>query len=208
MPDLLIGTLLVLAWVGAGTAAALFQRARRGRSSGLWFVIAVILGPFSLFLWGDANEPATLVVDRVPGQAAAGCTVLAAIDGSAESTDALLSAVRLLGHRVGVLVLVHVLDYDQMEMDGEQARQHGQELVRVAEARLPDDTPHPSVEVAVGRPADALLDLTVRESADLIVVGHRGRGLSRSVIGSVCDEVVRRSTVPVLVGGGARSGDR
>jgi nucleotide-binding universal stress UspA family protein len=39
------------------------------------------------------------------------------------------------------------------------------------------------------------------------VVGHRGRGLSRAVLGSVSDEVVRRSSRPVLVGAGVRPDD-
>jgi nucleotide-binding universal stress UspA family protein len=52
--------------------------------------------------------------------------------------------------------------------------------------------------VKVGRPADAIL--AAAESADLIALGTHGRGaLGRLLIGSVAEEVARRSPIPVLV---------
>ena len=54
-------------------------------------------------------------------------------------------------------------------------------------------------EMVVGDPALALVDTAARWGADLIVVGtHRQGGLEHFLVGSVAEQVVRRSTVPVL----------
>jgi len=46
----------------------------------------------------------------------------------------------------------------------------------------------------------ALLDLAERMNADLIVVGSHGRGgISRAILGSVAEGILRRSAMPVLV---------
>jgi nucleotide-binding universal stress UspA family protein len=51
-----------------------------------------------------------------------------------------------------------------------------------------------------GDVADGILSAAEAEGADLIVVGTRGRGgVERSLLGSVSDQVIRRSHCPVLV---------
>lgn len=53
--------------------------------------------------------------------------------------------------------------------------------------------------VEVGPPVDTLLAVAAREKADLIVMGTQGRsGLTRWVLGSTAERVVRQSTIPVL----------
>lgn len=51
-----------------------------------------------------------------------------------------------------------------------------------------------------GDPAEAIVEAAVAESADLIVVGsHQRRGVDRLVMGSVSEQVVRNSPIPVVV---------
>ena len=51
-----------------------------------------------------------------------------------------------------------------------------------------------------GNPADEVLRFAEEEGVDLIVVGSHGRtGLSRMLMGSVAEEIVRRAECPVLV---------
>ena len=56
-----------------------------------------------------------------------------------------------------------------------------------------------NVEVAVGRPADAIVRLARELEADLIVMATHGRtGLEHVVLGSVAERVVRLAPCPVL----------
>jgi nucleotide-binding universal stress UspA family protein len=48
------------------------------------------------------------------------------------------------------------------------------------------------------------VDLAERERVDLVVLGQRGTGLSRALVGSVADGVSGRSAVPVLLGSDQR----
>jgi nucleotide-binding universal stress UspA family protein len=53
---------------------------------------------------------------------------------------------------------------------------------------------------AVGDPAEAILEAAREADADLVVVGHRGRGfVARLTLGSVSTKVVQQAEQPVLV---------
>jgi nucleotide-binding universal stress UspA family protein len=55
------------------------------------------------------------------------------------------------------------------------------------------------VYIAPGDPVSRILERAAHEPSDLIVMGTNGRsGLSRLVLGSVTERVLRQSTVPVL----------
>ncbi|MCC6751068.1 MAG: universal stress protein [Deltaproteobacteria bacterium] len=55
------------------------------------------------------------------------------------------------------------------------------------------------VMVEVGHPATRIVEVARRASSDLIVMGTHGRhGLSRLLLGSVAQNVVRRAPCPVL----------
>jgi len=55
-------------------------------------------------------------------------------------------------------------------------------------------------ELAQGTPARAIVEEAASSNCDLIVMGTHGRsGIARAVAGSNAEEVVRRSSVPVLV---------
>jgi nucleotide-binding universal stress UspA family protein len=56
-----------------------------------------------------------------------------------------------------------------------------------------------TVRVEAGEPSDAILRVAAEDRADLVVMGTHGRtGLSRLLIGSVAEAVLRRSSCPVL----------
>jgi len=70
-------------------------------------------------------------------------------------------------------------------------------LERAREQHLPGITT--TLHVADGTPAAAILDHARRTAADMIVTGTRGRhGVARALFGSVAEEVMRGSEVPVL----------
>jgi nucleotide-binding universal stress UspA family protein len=54
-------------------------------------------------------------------------------------------------------------------------------------------------EVAYGSPGEEIVRCAERDGASTIVVGRRGAGLSRAVLGSVSEHVVRNAKQPVVV---------
>lgn len=55
-------------------------------------------------------------------------------------------------------------------------------------------------EVEVGRPAATIVEVADDDDVDMIVMGSHGReGLSRILLGSVAEHVLRESPVPVTV---------
>jgi nucleotide-binding universal stress UspA family protein len=57
-----------------------------------------------------------------------------------------------------------------------------------------------SYQVTIGTPAKSILELAIAQQASLIVMMSHGRGwFKRAIMGSVADEILRRSTVPVLI---------
>ena len=57
-----------------------------------------------------------------------------------------------------------------------------------------------SSKVIVDMPSKAILDICRSENIDLIVITTHGRsGLGRAIVGSVADQVIRQSGIPVMV---------
>jgi nucleotide-binding universal stress UspA family protein len=201
MPDVLFAVLVLVTWVAVGLAAVVYL-GRHGRRSPAWVVIGLALGPVLLPIALEIVQREGTVLSRSVagnGATAAHLTVLVAVDGSEESDEAMADAVRLLPPEGARFILLTVLDPDLGENDP-QARREAEELldsraVRVREGGLPT-----VLEVAAGEPAHVILERAGAEAVDLVVLGRRGRGLSQMLIGSVADQVVRRSPRPVLLG--------
>jgi nucleotide-binding universal stress UspA family protein len=104
-------------------------------------------------------------------------------------------------------VLLHVVDPSRVGYEAvgtpaeewyERERRQAEELLDEAATRLPAASVEGLVEV--GRPASVIVEVAERETVDHVVVGSHGRsGVSRVVLGSVAESVVRRSPVPVTV---------
>ena len=58
---------------------------------------------------------------------------------------------------------------------------------------------HFYVHARIGKPADEILDLARQVGADLIIVGSKGAGVERLVLGSVSEKVVREAGCTVEV---------
>jgi nucleotide-binding universal stress UspA family protein len=124
--------------------------------------------------------------------------VLLPVDGSdlAElAVPASLELARLFEART---ILLRVLD-DGKETDGNEVREaeeHLEAIARTFERRAIDTF----TLVEKGNPVDEILKAARFHHADLIVMTTHGRsGISRLVTGSVTEEVLRRSMVPLLV---------
>jgi nucleotide-binding universal stress UspA family protein len=57
-----------------------------------------------------------------------------------------------------------------------------------------------SYQVTIGTPAKSIMELVIAQQASLIVMMSHGRGwFKRAIMGSVADEILRGSSVPVLI---------
>lgn len=205
-----------LVWVAIGVTAAAVLLGRHGHRSPSWYAIGAVLGPLFIPIAMERRrrkpvliEPATPYAKQ-PAAASGGwpatttgtdpgLRVVAAVDGSAEADGALDSAVRVLGDRIGHLTLVTVLDHDAAESGDDAPRQRASALLQRCAGRAAqtvDDT-----RVVAGAPADAVLAAADDADADVIVVGRKGSGLSKPVLGSVAATLAASSPRPVLLGG-------
>jgi nucleotide-binding universal stress UspA family protein len=172
-----------------------------------WWYVGAVLGPLALPLAIDAvyreQRPAVTTVSAASTHAG-GVAVLAGIDGSAASLAAIHAAVALLGDRINRVALAAVVDYEaasgvpadrRVQAEGELARA-AESLSGVASERV----------ILVGAPGDALAIAARQGGFDLLVVGSRGRGASRALLGSVASHLARGIGIPVLLGDDADVG--
>lgn len=81
----------------------------------------------------------------------------------------------------------------------EREQEREGEVIAELEDLLGEDLDY-RLEIAVGKPAREIVQFAQEEDVDQVVVGSHGRaGVSRVLLGSVAEKVVRRSPVPVTV---------
>jgi nucleotide-binding universal stress UspA family protein len=136
--------------------------------------------------------------------------VLIPMDSSEQAWEACEFAMDEFGD--AELVLLHVIDPAEAGYSAqasipsfseewfEQAKSRAESLFEnVREEATPRGVTVES-EVVVGRPAREIVDYADENDIDHVVMGSHGRsGVSRIVLGSVAENVVRKSSVPVTV---------
>ncbi|KAF0244223.1 MAG: UspA domain-containing [Planctomycetota bacterium] len=128
--------------------------------------------------------------------------ILMPVDDTKDSL-AVLPHVRALARAVGASVMV----LGVVEPVGRKSQGGSDPLVRIAVNELTRNDIAVDPLVRLGDPASEILDACRTHDADLVAMTTHGRrGLSRLVMGSVTEKVLRASTVPVLVVHGKRAG--
>lgn len=133
--------------------------------------------------------------------------ILVAFDGSEQAERALTFAVEEWPD--AAFTLVYVIDPSEVGYSPTAGVPSGAEewyerRKETAETTLSEGATRigRSVETdtVVGRPAESIVEYADEHDPDIVVVGSHGRqGLSRIVLGSVAEAVVRQSPVPVTV---------
>lgn len=139
--------------------------------------------------------------------------ILVPLDGSTFS-ETVLPHVRMLAESVGAeVILLRVMTvgmYDsvfapsaqlplQRNPEEDTRAQAEGYLQRVAFDYFPPEVTV-RLEVSSGNTPETILDYVEGENVDLIAMTTHGRsGISRLMVGSVAEEIVRRSHVPVLM---------
>ena len=132
--------------------------------------------------------------------------VVAGFDGSAASRAAVSLAVRRVRDG-GRIVVVHALRpaADRYALpDGGRLVEAELRRARERIERLVEEVPGlASVdwerEIVEGTPAGAIVQAAERERADEIILGTRGFGRARALLGSVAHDVLHRARCPVVV---------
>jgi nucleotide-binding universal stress UspA family protein len=136
-----------------------------------------------------------------------GPTLIVGYDGSSASRCAVAIAAERAG-KLGKLYIVHAYEEGPdltgaLDWQGEQNRRQDQAqaeldgLLLVAAEELVET--QFEAGLAVGPPAAVLTDMARELDADEIVIGARGLGRVRALLGSVSHEVLHRADRPVLV---------
>jgi len=142
--------------------------------------------------------------------------ILVPIDGSTTSNRGLEEAIGLASDQKAKICLLHVVDELAVGADGmmymppsyidefiRALRAGGKELLVRAEAKVRKhgiEVEAVLLETVGRRVADLIIKQAKKWRADVIVLGTHGRrGLSRVVMGSDAELVVREAPVPVLL---------
>jgi nucleotide-binding universal stress UspA family protein len=130
-------------------------------------------------------------------------TILAPTDFSDVSAAGVRYACQLakdIGAEI-IIFNVDVLD-ESNRIDKREIEQHKKRLGKFVAEKVADACVGLKMRQVVdaGQPFGAIVDCAEKEGVDLIVMSSHGRsGLSRMLIGSVTDKVLRGSPCPVLV---------
>ncbi len=102
------------------------------------------------------------------------------------------------------LYVVNTASYASFSMEstwegiGNMLREEGEEAVDAVESMVDGRVPV-ETQVMEGSPSRKIVHYAEREGCDLIAMGTHGRGgIDRLLLGSVAEQVVRSSEVPVL----------
>lgn len=197
---------VLVIWVVSGWVTAAWV-ARRGHFLPAWLALGTVCGPFTLGVWRSSLDRDSLALPRVigigqPGQGP--LDVLVGIDGSDSSTSALATVVELLGGRIGRLTLATVLDYDTALDTQDTAAQADRKkavvlLEDVAETLPPWSVVEPALVVLAGCPHEALREFAFSNGYGLIVIGRRGHGVTKALLGSTASALADGCELPVLI---------
>jgi len=139
--------------------------------------------------------------------------ILCPIDGSPTSNRGMKEAINVAKNQKAKLRFIHVIDTYFPILDGlgdfamidmtDTLRKNAAKVIKKAEAAAEKEgveVDAVQAETLGGRPAEFIVKEADKWPADLIVMGTHGlRGISRLVMGSDAEYVLRTSPVPVLM---------
>ncbi len=167
----------------------------------------LLLGSVAETVARRSSVPVTVVRTEPDPDPAA--SVLVPFDGSTHARHALTHALEQFPDAAVTALYVayppteHVRDADRFDLSEDWADErddHTESILEVAGSVAAELGRDIETETATGDPADSIVAYTEAEPVDHVVVGSSGRdGISRLLLGSVAETVVRRSPVSVTL---------
>ena len=134
--------------------------------------------------------------------------IVVPLDGSRLSTQAITYAIEVGKRFEAEIILVRVIPSPVLAItDGESSDSEDVDNASYAKRYLMDwdqslrsQGVKVSFEVTFGTPAKAIMQLSEAQQASLIVMMSHGYGsFKRAIMGSVADEIMHHSSIPVLI---------
>lgn len=139
--------------------------------------------------------------------------IMIATDGSEASRQAANLGISLAEHSAGKIIAVYVIDMQRIghlpgytTLHGLKKNllnamlKEGEEAVSYIEERSKDRGISCDMVILKGNPGDELLRYSKELGMGILVIGNIGRtAISKFLLGSVAEKVVRHSEVPVMV---------
>ncbi|MFI6784611.1 universal stress protein [Micromonospora sp. NPDC050276] len=194
---------MAVLWLTVGLLTAAWFVMRAGHRHRLWYVVGGLLGPLFVPIAVERGRADATVVDvahRPAVEQGTGLRVAVGVDGSPDSDRALRAIARALSRTASELVLVTVTSPDLVGEDVGVAQRAARRMLEERAEALPEDLPPPTSEILSGHPVDALLAAAESHDVDLLVVGRHGHGMRERLLGSVAEELSRRSSRALLLG--------
>jgi nucleotide-binding universal stress UspA family protein len=168
-----------------------------------WVLLSAVMGPIALIaLIGTHQSDRTRSKETTGTPAPAAQRVLIASDGSAAGPAVARRIASTYRGDLEVVVLT-VLPHELRPGPGSPAGPDHDRLVMEATEEtlevLRDLKVPARLEVSYGSAGEEIAACSRRLGVGLICMGRRGSGLSRALLGSVSDHVVRHSSTPVLI---------
>jgi nucleotide-binding universal stress UspA family protein len=201
--DFIVAALIWAGIVVVSMLVASWLAVRWGRDPFGWALLAAVLGPIALVgLAGTRQSDLEQTAGVAPVRSGGQRCVVAAVDGS----EASLRVARYVAGThptASEVALLAVLP--QESRPGRDAAPDDEHQQRVAgmvgeSKKIISGAGIPvRVVVAYGSPGEAIVRAADDENADMVIVGRRGAGLSRALLGSASDHVVKHSKRTVVV---------
>ncbi len=189
----MLGIVLVTAWLLEAIALGYGMR-RRGYDGYNWLLLGLTFGPLALpIAIASPMHPAQPAPPAAHSDDKGGLRILVGADGSAESLAAVSRARSMFAGRIEQVTIARVIPIDAPPATERAAMSQLRRSARFFRGL----TPH--MVVLRGEPVQALRDRAALDGADVIVVGARGAGLAKVVLGSVAQRLSAGGPVPVLI---------
>ncbi len=180
-----------------------FVAGRWGHDPFGWLFLAAVMGPIAMIaLIGTRHRNKSLPVAAAARASRDGAArIIIACDGSDAGQRMAEHVVSTWGAKADiVLAVIETLEAEPRtpaEVEEQQSRIN-RNTAPARSALTGAGIGHRTV-VAYGSPGEQIVRIAAEEGAAAIIVGRRGAGLTRALLGSVSDHVVRNATQPVVI---------